>query len=125
MGKNNGKYSNIRSLSQLNKALDELNGGIQGKSELMKANYDHAKSFYTPANLFNYAVDKISPMFNLTGLALELYDRVREDIDAARLSFAVRREKRRAARESAALHKSYVEPDITEIPLGEPEDQAL
>ncbi|MBR6268947.1 MAG: hypothetical protein IKR30_00035 [Bacteroidales bacterium] len=125
MGKNNGKYSNIRSLSQLDKALDELNGGIRGKSELMKANYDHAKSFYTPANLFNYAVDKISPMFNLTGLALELYDRVREDIDAARLSFAVRREKRRAARESAALHKSYVEPDITEIPLGEPEDQAL
>lgn len=125
MGKNNGKYSQIRSLSQLDRALDELKGGIEGKSSLMKANYDHAKSFYTPANLFNYTVDKISPMFNLTGIVLELYDRVREDIDAARLSFAMRREKRRAAREAAALHKSYVEPDMTEIPLGEPDPDKL
>ena len=91
----------------------------------MKANYSHAKSFYTPANLFNYAVDKVSPMFNLTGIALELYDRVREDIDSARLSLAMRREKRRAERVAAALDKGhYVEPDVTEIPLGGSEEEA-
>ncbi|MBO4570679.1 MAG: hypothetical protein J5699_01975 [Bacteroidales bacterium] len=116
----NSKYSDIRSMSQLDKALDELKGGIDGKSNLMKANYDHAKSFYTPANLFNYAVDKISPVFNLTGIALELYDRVLDDIDSARASFALRREnreKRRAAREAAALKNDYVEPDVAELSL--------
>lgn len=124
MGKNRTKYSQIRSLSQLDRALDEVKSGISGKSDLMKSDYGHFKSFYTPANLFNYAVDKISPVFNLTGIAIELYDRIREDIDSARLSMAMRRERRRAGRESAHPGKdNYAGPEVTEILLTGPDSR--
>lgn len=104
----NSKYSNIKSIEDLDRALDGIKSGIDGKSVLMKSDYNHMKSFYTPANLFNYTVDKVSPVFNLTGLALELYDRIKERIDETRDQIAARR----AAREKEKLAKQYVAPEM-------------
>lgn len=107
----NSRYSNIKSMEDLDKALEGLNTGIDGKSGLMKSDYNHIKSFYTPANLFNYTVDKVSPVFNLTGVALELYDRIKDRIDETREQIAAHREKRRKERQEQRTDDIQTEKD--------------
>lgn len=80
----NKNYSSIRSLAQLERALDSLETQQNMTMAKMGSDYRHVKNFYSPANLYNFILDKISPVFNLIGLALDAYDRMVEKIAARR-----------------------------------------
>lgn len=78
------KYSRIRTAQELDRAIEALESETKMRTEGIKGDYRAAKNFYTPVNLFNWTLDRISPAFNLAGIGLELYDRIKERIDAFR-----------------------------------------
>lgn len=92
METNNKKLASISTLEELDAAIETLRQAESLDFHRVKADYRHVKTFYKPANLFNFMMDKISPAFNLLGMALDAYDRLAEKI-------RLRRSARKAADE--------------------------
>lgn len=92
-------FSKIRNLEQLEMAEFQVKEQMRHKEAEFMANYRHAKTFYTPASLFNHVVDSFTPVANLTGIAVAVYDRVRAAAEDARDAFRERRERDRRERE--------------------------
>lgn len=92
-------FSRIRNLEQLEMAELRVEEKLRHKEAEFLANYRHAKTFYTPATLFNHVVDSFTPVVNLTGIAVAVYDRVRAAAEEARDSFKEKRERQRRERD--------------------------
>lgn len=80
----NNNYGSIESMEQLNNALQSLEENSRVRLDKLASDYRHVKTFYTPANLFNMVVDKVSPVFNLLGMAIDSYDRFRIKLQSYR-----------------------------------------
>lgn len=100
------KYSSIRSLAQLDRALSDLRTEQQLTRTKLASDYKFFKAFYTPANFYNFVLDKISPAFNLVGLGIDLYDRLVERI-------ARHRAERRARQQAEQQEQPVPVPDQT------------
>lgn len=70
----------INDLEQLRLAKAELRAQVAFKEKEMSLLTKYASAYYSPANVFNMLFDKISPAFNLAGLAVELYDKVKAQL---------------------------------------------
>lgn len=77
-------YQGIRSKEQLESALQELKSEINATGVKAKADYQHIKSFYTPANIYTQLMDGFTPVINLAAIAVDFYDRVRERVTEMR-----------------------------------------
>ena len=70
----------INDIEQLRMAKAELRAKVAFKEKEMSLLTKYASAYYSPANVFNMLFDKISPAFNLAGLAVELYDRLKDQL---------------------------------------------
>lgn len=75
---NKQQLSTIKTLKQLDEAIANLDRDFDANKAKLKSDYEYVKLFYSPVNLYNYILDKVSPSFNLIGLSLDLYDRLSE-----------------------------------------------
>ncbi|MCQ2136301.1 MAG: hypothetical protein MJY67_05230 [Bacteroidales bacterium] len=78
----------INDLEQLRVAKAELRAQVAFKEKEMSLLTKYASAYYSPANVFNMLFDKISPAFNLAGLAVELYDKVKAQLSRRKSSAA-------------------------------------
>lgn len=78
----------INDLEQLRLAKAELRAQVAFKEKEMSLLTKYASAYYSPANVFNMLFDKISPAFNLAGLAVELYDKVKAQLSRRKSSAA-------------------------------------
>lgn len=78
----------INDLEQLRLAKAELRAQVAFKEKEMSLLTKYAAAYYSPANVFNMLFDKISPAFNLAGLAVELYDKVKAQLSRRKSSAA-------------------------------------
>lgn len=102
---NKQQLSSIKTLKQLDEAIANLDRDFDANKAKLKADYEYVKLFYSPVNLYNYILDKVSPSFNLIGLSLDLYDRLSERY----AEFTARRRARAAQKVQPAEGKAIDE----------------
>lgn len=67
-------------MDDLRQARSEVRSGIEFKEREIGLLGKYAKAYYSPSNVFNMLFDKISPAFNLAGLAVEIYEKIKSKV---------------------------------------------
>ena len=78
MSKNN--FSSIRNLGQLEEASRKISEQLHRQSDHLSMDVREVRSFYTPVNLYNSLMERVSPALNVAGFVVDLYDRIKENI---------------------------------------------
>lgn len=72
----------MNSLQQLRQARVELKCLVEFKEKELGMTAKSARDFYSPANLIKQLVSHVTPLVSLAGLAIDVYDRIMERINA-------------------------------------------